>query len=80
VSDSVSAGNTNEGIAAIAPTIAINLMLDRVRIAHTSAARRSPSGYQYDRVDPLVPDQPDQQQCSERADPPHGGVEVTTRP
>jgi hypothetical protein len=41
VSESVSAGNTNEGIAAIAPTIAINLMLDRVRIAHTSAARRS---------------------------------------
>ena len=34
VSDSVSAGNTNEGIAAIAPTIAINLMLDRVRIVH----------------------------------------------
>jgi hypothetical protein len=34
VSESVSAGNTNEGIAAIAPTIAINLMLDRVRIAY----------------------------------------------
>jgi hypothetical protein len=34
VSESVSAGNTNEGIAAIAATIAINLMLDRVRIAH----------------------------------------------
>lgn len=34
VSESVSAGNTNEGIAAVAPTIAINLMLDRVRIAY----------------------------------------------
>jgi hypothetical protein len=34
VSESISAGNTNEGVAAIAPTIAINLMLDRVRIAH----------------------------------------------
>ena len=34
VSESVSAGNTNEGIAAIAPTIAINLMLDRVRIVY----------------------------------------------
>jgi hypothetical protein len=34
VSESAAAGNTNEGIAAVAPSVAINLMLDRVRILH----------------------------------------------
>ena len=34
VSDSVSAGNTNDGVAAIAPAIAVGIMLDRVRVAY----------------------------------------------
>jgi hypothetical protein len=41
VSESVSAGNTNDGIAVIAPAIAINLMLDRVRIAFNGTGLRS---------------------------------------
>jgi hypothetical protein len=95
VSESVSAGNTNEGIAAIAPTIAINLMLDRVRIAHNGTGLLSNAAPARIRVGgstitgnlagisttgSIRSYQTNQIKCSGRADPPDGGAEVTTRP